>query len=78
MKMPSMRADGTRTFTRCDIHLDTWGREVEAVMLDAEGNPDTTSTGIHRILYEYNDKGVLLSTTYLNLQGEKLREEDVH
>ena len=78
MKMPSKRADGTRTFTRCDIHLDTWGREVEAVMLDAEGNPDTTSTGIHRILYEYNDKGVLLSTTYLNLQGEKLREEDVH
>lgn len=78
MKMPSKRADGTQTYMRCDIRLDVWGREVEAVMLDTEGNPDCTSTGIHRILYEYNDKGVLLSTTYLNLQGEKLRMEDVH
>ena len=77
MKMPSLRADGTRTFMRCDIYLDAWGREVEAVMCDADGNPDTTSTGIHRIMYKYNDKGVLLSTTYLNRNGEELRAEDV-
>ncbi|MBO4315679.1 MAG: hypothetical protein J5867_06945, partial [Prevotella sp.] len=78
MKMPSKRANGTRTFMRCDIRRDVWGRDVEAVMLDAEGNPDSTSTGIHKILYEYNDKGFLLSTTYLNINGEKLKEENVH
>lgn len=78
MKMPSLRADGTRTFMRCEYKRDKWGREVEAVMVDAEGNPDTTTTGIHKILYQYDDNGNLLSTTYQNLNGEALKEKDVH
>lgn len=77
MKMPSLRADGTRTFTRCEYKRDEWGREVEAVITDANGKPDTTTTGIHKILYQYDDKGKLLATIYQNLNGETLKEEDV-
>ena len=78
MKMPAIRADGTRTFLRCDIKQDRWGRDVEAVMLDAEGHPDATSTGVHKIIYHYDDKGIVLSTTYQDIHGNALSEEHVH
>ncbi len=70
MRMPNKKANDTQTFIRCDVILDEWGREVERIMLDEAGNKDATIGGVHRIVYKYDNKGNLLSTTYYNLQGE--------
>ena len=72
MRMPSTRADGTKTFIRCDIRRDIWGRNIEATMCDADGNADATSSGIHKILYNYDEKGTLQSVSYYNMEGEKI------
>ena len=70
MRMPSKRADATRTFIKCDIRKDRWGRDVEAVMLDEEGKFSQTSSGIHRIVYDYDNKGNLVSSKYYDINGQ--------
>lgn len=73
MRMPARRAGETRTFIRCDIKRDKWGRDVEACMLDENGNADTTLSGIHKIRYNYDDKGNLLSTEFFDINGNKIK-----
>ena len=73
IRMPSKRADSTRTFIRCDIKKDKWGRDVEAIMLTENGKIDQTTAGIYRISYNYNDKGELLSTTYYDKDNNQLK-----
>lgn len=75
MRMPSTRADGTRTFIRCDIKRDVWGRDVEAIMLDADGRADATNTGIHKIMHQYDNTGNILSTLYYGLDGQMVNKE---
>lgn len=72
MRMPSFRAGPERTFIRCDIKRDKWGREIEERMLDVRGAPDATSSGIYKITHEYDDKGNLLSTNYYDLNGNPI------
>ena len=76
MRMPAYRADGTQTFIRRDMYKDKWGRDSVAVMLDAAGNDDATSTGIHKILYEYDKKGSLASTSLYGKEGNLLKKEE--
>lgn len=69
MRMPDWGIGRLETYIRCRVQLDRWGRKREVVFLDAEGNPDTTLDGIHRVVYEYSDKGVLLSETCYDLDN---------
>lgn len=72
MRMPKGRADDTQTFIRCVVKRDTWGRDSEATMYDENGNPDTTSSGIHQIRYIYDEDGNLLSTDYYDINNQKM------
>lgn len=76
MRMPSVRADGLRTFVRCDTHTDEYGRDAEAVMLDECGNDDATTSGLHRIVYRYAPDGTLAGTRYYDMYGNEMTEEE--
>lgn len=76
MRMPSNRVDGTRTFIRCDITKDKWGRISKMEILDEKGNPDTTLSGLHEILYKYNDNGILLSKSFFDIKGNEMTKEE--
>lgn len=68
MRMPSIRANDESTYIRCDISKDKWGRISEEVFLTANGEKDTTLSGIHRIVYSYTDDGVLIEKKYYDIQ----------
>lgn len=70
MRMPSKRADETRTFIKCEIKRDKWGRDAEVVMLDENDNYNQTSSGIHKIIYDYDNKGNLVSSKYYDINGQ--------
>lgn len=76
MRMPPIRASGLRTFIRCDTRKDEYGREVESVFLDEYGKKDTTTTGLHRIVYKYSPDGVISGTTYYDIEGNIMTEEN--
>lgn len=65
MRMPEGRASATRTYYKCRVTLDKWGRIVRREMLDADDNPSATLAGISRIEYTYSESpdGRWLSTT---------------
>ena len=69
MRMPAKRADADHAYIRCDFKKDRWGRIEEAVYLTAEGENDTTLSGIHQIQYEYSDDGQILQTSYYDIKG---------
>ena len=71
VRMPALRAGYAQTYIRAVTSLDEWGRDKTVEMFDAEGNPDETTGGIHRIEYEYASDGRLLRTRYFNLKGEE-------
>ena len=73
MRMPSLRADATRTFIRCDIKKDRWGRDVEAIMLNEKGEKDSTNSGISRIKYNYDERGNLVSTKYYDMSDNEIK-----
>lgn len=76
MRMPSHRADREETFIRCDIRKDPWGRIAQKTFLTAEGQRDTTASGIHRIRYVYTDDGRLKEKVCLDLQDRVLNFDD--
>lgn len=76
MRMPSLRASGLRTFIRCDTRKDEYGRDVESVFMDEFGNNDTTSSGLHKIVYRYAPDGVITETTYYDIEGNVMTEEN--
>lgn len=69
MRMPATRAGIEQTFIRCDYQQDQWGRDSLATVLTIEGLPDKTLSGIHRILFNYRDDGILLSKTYFGIDN---------
>lgn len=76
MRMPPLRASGLRTFIRCDIRRDGYGRDVEAVMLDENGNNDTTTSGLHRIVYNYSPDGSVSGISYYDIDGNMMTEDE--
>lgn len=72
MRMPEEKGGILDTYISCRVKLDKWGRKRELVFLDADGEPDTTSAGIHRVAYAYSDDGVLLSETYFDLDSKPI------
>ena len=72
MRMPSIRAGIEDTYIRCDIKKDPWGREIEAIMLTAEGKKDATLAGIHRITYSYTNDGRLQKKSYYDINGNPM------
>lgn len=74
MAMPDTRANTSQMFIRCDIIKDKWGRNVEQVMLDAEGNASETASGVHKIKFNYDNHGNLLSTQYFDISGNFINE----
>lgn len=67
MRMPVGRSGILDTYISCKVILDKWGRKKEMIFLDAEGNPDVTLAGIHRVVYEYSDTGILQKEMYFDL-----------
>ena len=55
MQMPGLRADETRTYWKCCVTLDEYGRIAKREMLDGDGNPGTTYSGIYLIRYSYEE-----------------------
>lgn len=74
MRMPGIRAGGEKTFIRCDYKKDEWGRTSEAVMLTADGRPDSTLSGIHRIVFTYSPDGRLQKKTCYDINGNELSD----
>lgn len=74
MRMPNIRATGEETYIRCDVKKDRWGRISEAVMLTAEGEKDTTLSGIHRITYAYKADGTQ-QKHYYDINGKEITIE---
>ncbi|MBR5082188.1 MAG: hypothetical protein IKX35_07100 [Bacteroidales bacterium] len=72
MRMPPIRAGIEDTYIRCDIKKDQWGREIEAIMLTAEGEKDATMAGIHRITYSYTNDGRLQKKSYYDINGNPM------
>jgi len=72
MRMPAMRSTEERTFIRCDIKKDKYGRDSEFIMLTADGKPDMTLNGIHRIVYHYTETGEIRSKEYYAIDGTKI------
>ena len=65
MQMPDKRADTTRTYIRCHVTFDEYGRMKQQQMLDADNNPSTTLAGIGRIEYHYKEhNGHYIATTF--------------
>lgn len=69
MRMPATRAGIEQTFIRCDYLQDQWGRDSIATVLTINGLPDQTLSGIHRIVFNYRDDGILLSKTYFGIDN---------
>ena len=76
IRMPATRAGIEQTFIRCDFQQDRWGRDSVATVLTIDGKPDKTLAGIHRIVYNYRDDGVLLSKTYFDIDNNTIRPEE--
>ena len=72
MRMPTGRAGYLDTYIHCKVMLDHWGREKEKIFLDDKGNPDTTLQGIHRVVFEYSDNGILLNEKYFDLNEKPM------
>lgn len=72
MRMPATRADAEQTFIRCDYQNDQWGRVSTATMFDADGNPDATINGIHKIKYIYSDDGLVESVDYFDINNNPM------
>lgn len=74
-RMPDLRASAVETFVRCDFDLDEWGRVTTATMLTAEGEPDATLGGIHKIVFDYDNDGMPLSVKYYDLNNQEITIE---
>lgn len=73
MRMPEFRADDTQTYIRCKVLLDEWGREIEKIMLTEDNKPDATLSGIHRIVYQYAENGIIASRTFYDINGNEIK-----
>ena len=76
MRMPAKRANGEQTYIRCDYHRDVWGRDSVAIILTADGKPDATLAGIHKIYYNYSPDGELKSKVYYDLNNEIIKPKE--
>ena len=76
VRRQGITTEGTLTYVRCDVTKDEWGREVEYAIMTADGLPDVTTAGIHRIIKNYSDSGELLSTDYFDINGNKIPYEE--
>ena len=74
MRMPAGRADGTQTYISCEIRTDRWGRDVECLMKGIMGQADSTRSGLHRIVYRYDEEGNLQETLYYDLENQPMTE----
>ncbi len=75
MQMPSIKTDGLSTFIRCDITFDEYGRAVKREFLTETGDPDVTLTGLHRIEYQYSEKGELISEKFFDVNGNEMSKD---
>ncbi len=73
MRMPNKKAKETETYVCCKYIHDKWGRLSERIFVDEKGQPDATLNGIHRIEYQYSDKGVLLSEKHYDLEDNIIK-----
>lgn len=72
MQMPGKRADTTRTYIRCHVTFDEYGRTKQQQMLDADDNLSATLAGISRIEYDYeehNGRYISTAVTYYDSNG---------
>ena len=74
MRMPTGRADGTQTYISCEIRTDRWGRDEECLMKGIMGQADSTRSGLHRIVYRYDEEGNLQETLYYDLENQPMTE----
>lgn len=75
MQMQPVKTDGLGTYIRCDITFDEYGRMVKREFFNETGAPDVTLTGLHRIEYQYSEKGELISEKFFDLNGNEMSKE---
>lgn len=73
MRMPELRADATETYVKCKVLLDEWGRQKERIMLTEDNVPDSTLSGIHRIVYHYAKNGKNTSKIFYDINGNEIK-----
>ena len=75
MRMPPERASVDETFISCKYVFDEWGREKEAIYLNADGENDATLSGINKIVTEYTADGKIKSKSYFDITGNLMKTE---
>ena len=73
MRMPGKRAKDLETYICCKFKHDKWHRLIERIYQDANGNDDSTLGGVHRVVYQYSDKGILLSEKHYDINNQLMK-----
>lgn len=73
IRMPGNRAKDLDTYISCLFKLDKWHRVYERIYLDENGKDDSTLGGVHRVLYLYSDKGILLSEKHYDINNQLIK-----
>ena len=76
-RMPGTLASEEQTYVRCDYITDMWGRDSLAIVKTYDGKPDATSAGIHKVVYNYREDGILLSKSLYDIKGVLIKIKEM-
>ena len=68
IRMPKLK-EGSENVYGYRYYPDKFGRDTTIAVIDADGNPDVGSDGIHKICRKYNDHGQVIYEAYYDLNG---------
>lgn len=58
------------------VKYDNFGRQTEIACFDGYGKPRLTASGYHRMTFEYDKRGLLIRTSYFNVNGDLTENTD--